>query len=399
MALTARPYIRDRFTWLAYFMLAYYAFLQASLGPLMPFLRAELSLSYTTGGLHFSAFALGMILSGLGGDLLAGRYGRRIVFWGGGMGMAVGAVGLALSRRPEMTIFSSFMMGCLGSLLLVMIQAALSDHHGPRRTIALTESNVAASISATVAPLSIGALQQAGLGWRAALFLAIFALGLIIWRFRGTVMPGIRQPGIENGSSSSALPSAYWAYWAVLFLGVSIEWSLVFWGADYLVGVIGLTKSAAAATMSIFFIAMVTGRFAGSRLTRRLPGDALLFMALSVAFVGFILFWLTRLIPLNMLALFTAGLGIANLYPLTLALATGVASDQADKASARVSMGAGLAIFSAPLTLGWLADQIGIQSAFGIVLFLFVVAALVTVIANRLATTGTSGEGVDFEDI
>ena len=48
-------FVRDRFTWLAYLMLGYYAYLQAANGPLMPFLRADLGINYTTGGLHFSA--------------------------------------------------------------------------------------------------------------------------------------------------------------------------------------------------------------------------------------------------------------------------------------------------------------------------------------------------------
>ena len=40
-------FTRDRFTWLAYLALAYFAYVQATLGPLMPFLRDELGMSYT----------------------------------------------------------------------------------------------------------------------------------------------------------------------------------------------------------------------------------------------------------------------------------------------------------------------------------------------------------------
>ena len=58
-------YTRDRYTWLAYFMLAFYAYVQAAMGPAMPFLQAELDLSYTVLAFHISAFALGMILTGL----------------------------------------------------------------------------------------------------------------------------------------------------------------------------------------------------------------------------------------------------------------------------------------------------------------------------------------------
>ena len=59
---THPPFLRDRFTWLAYLMLAYFAYLQAVLGPLVPFLRDELHLSYTVSGLHLSAFSIGMVL-------------------------------------------------------------------------------------------------------------------------------------------------------------------------------------------------------------------------------------------------------------------------------------------------------------------------------------------------
>jgi hypothetical protein len=45
-------FVRTRFTWLAYILLGYYAYLQASVGPLMPFLRSELHMSYTLEGLH-----------------------------------------------------------------------------------------------------------------------------------------------------------------------------------------------------------------------------------------------------------------------------------------------------------------------------------------------------------
>ncbi|MFN8531064.1 MAG: MFS transporter [Anaerolineae bacterium] len=94
----AQSFTRDRFTWLAYFLLAYFAVMQAALGPLMPFLRAELDLNYTTAALHVSAFALGMIVAGATGERLAHRMGRRRLFWLGGGGMALGALGLILAR-------------------------------------------------------------------------------------------------------------------------------------------------------------------------------------------------------------------------------------------------------------------------------------------------------------
>jgi len=59
---------RDQFTWLTYLMLGYYSYFINGLGPVMPFLRTELGMSYTLSSLHFSAFAVGILLAGLGSD-------------------------------------------------------------------------------------------------------------------------------------------------------------------------------------------------------------------------------------------------------------------------------------------------------------------------------------------
>jgi fucose permease len=175
----------------------------------------------------------------------------------------------------------------------------------------------------------------------------------------------------------------YWVYWLVIILGVSAEWGLVYWGADFMVHAIGLTPANAATAMTLFFMAMVIGRFAGSRLTRRVASGRLLLAAVAIALTGFLFFWLARLAALNLFGLFVAGLGVANLYPLTLAVATTVAADQADKASARISVGGGAAIFAAPLLLGWTADQLDIAQAYTIVAALLLVALVVTAAAYR----------------
>ena len=69
---------RTQATWLAYLLLSFYAFMAAMFGPLLPFLRAELNMSYTLGGLHLSALATGIILAGLSANRISGRRGRSL---------------------------------------------------------------------------------------------------------------------------------------------------------------------------------------------------------------------------------------------------------------------------------------------------------------------------------
>jgi fucose permease len=68
---------------------------------------------------------------------------------------------------------------------------------------------------------------------------------------------------------------------------------------------------------------------------------------------------------------------------LTLSMAVGVAADQSNSASARASLAVGTALLGIPLLLGWLSDRIGIQTAYGIVLVLGIVAFVVILFSRR----------------
>jgi fucose permease len=378
------PFVRDSFTWLAYGMLAYYAYLQAALGPLMPFLGAELNLNYTVRGYHLSGFAVGMILAGLMADRAARQFGRRAVFWGGGLGMALGALLLVVGRAVPVTVAGAFVMGLVGTYLLVMVQSTLSAHHGERRAIALTESNVVAVLCAALAPVLVGQGEQLGIGWRAAL-LAGAALWLVMFAVgRHIPIPG-RNDGDGHHQQTAPLPRLFWAYALVVFLAVSVEWSVIFWGADYLERVVGLERTTASTLMSVFLGAMFVGRALGSGLARRYDPGRLLIGAILVVMAGFPLFWLAQTPALNIIGLFIAGLGVANMFPLTLSVASGLAPAQADTLSARISLSSGLAILLMPQLLGSTADQIGIANAFAIVGGLIVAVFAVAYFANRAA--------------
>ena len=378
-------FTRDRFTWLAYCLLAYFAYLQAAPGPLMPFIRSELNLSYTAGALHLSAFALGMIGGGLSAPHLAARWGRRAVLWWGAAGIGLGALLFVAGRHPAVTIASTLLMGGAGTLLLVMIQATLSDRHGAQRATALTESNILAILCAGMLPLLVGLFEGTILGWRGAIYLGIAAallLALAHWR---TPIP-LRRPR-QPHEGSGRLPAIFWAYWTILLLSVAMEWSLIGWSADFLNTVVGVSLTNATMLVSVFFLGAVLGRIANSRWTRSLSLRRLLLAMLLVVAAGFPLLWLARWPVLNVLGLAVVGFGVGSLFPLGVSLALTVAADEADAASGYTSLGTGLAMLAAPFTLGWLADTYGLASAYGAVSILIGTAIVVTLLANRADRT------------
>lgn len=366
-ALDNLPFRRDALTWLMYGMLGVYNYLLSGLGPLMPSLRQELHLSYTVTSLHFSAWAVGMILAGLVGDRLVRTWGRRTVLWLGAAGLALGAVALTQARQPALTIGSVLLMSAIGSLVLVLIPAVLADQHGARRTLAIVEANILAAATGALAGVLIGLGQATPVGWRGP-WLAILLVPLALFvSYRAVSLPppvASRQP--DAPVRGARLPAAYWAYWVTVVLVVGVEFSLIFWGADFLTSA-GLDVSAAATTVSLFLWGMVAGRIVGRQVAQRLPAERLLPVALAVAAIGFCLYWLAPGLPLTVLGLFVAGLGVANLFPLGAALAMGAAPGLSNEAGARLSFASGAAILVAPLLLGALADAVGIALAYAIV--------------------------------
>jgi MFS family permease len=159
-----QPFRRSRHTWLLYLSFAIFGYVLNGLGPVTPFLKAELDLSYTVASLLFSAFAAGMILAGVGGHLLVARLGRKGVLWFGVFGMCASELGLIAGRSAWVAIGASFWMGAIGSLLASVVPPELSDEHGENRSIALSELNLIAAMASAAAPLLIGWFSYTLLG-------------------------------------------------------------------------------------------------------------------------------------------------------------------------------------------------------------------------------------------
>jgi fucose permease len=376
---------RNLFTWLAYLMLALYAYFINILGPITPFLKDELRLSYTVSSLHYTAFAVGILLVGFGGHAVIQRIGRWRALWLAAFGMSVCAVLLLLGRTAPLTIGASFGMGLIGSLILIIVPSALSDQHGESRAVALTEANVIASVLSTAAPLMVGWTAPLPGGWRLALGIAALAPFLMVLGFGRAKPPQAASPQVESASVRKALPALFWVYWVTIVLAVSVEFCIVSWSADYIEKSLHLPRVNAAQAVSLFLAAMIVGRMAASRLVQRFSVRSVVIASILVASLGFGMFWLTGAALPGLVGLFVTGLGVAGLYPLLLSLALGVAENNTTQASARATLASGTAILVLPLALGRLADLAGIQSAYGIVGLLLVSVFLIVLLAGRRA--------------
>lgn len=376
---------RNRFTWLAYLSLAVYGYFLNVLGPITPFLKDELSLTYTVSSFHFTAFAIGILLIGVAGHVLIQRIGQQQSLWLGLFGMSLSVLLLVTGRNPVITIGACFLMGWVGSLILAIVPAALSEQHGESKAVALSEANVISSLFAACAPLLVGWFADST-GWRWSLGL-IALVPLLMYMGLGRNSSQTISVDSRTAESSRSLPSLFWIYWIAIVLAVSVEFCMVFWSADYIEQVLGLIKADAARSVSVFLAAMIVGRAFGSRVVQRFSTRAVVLVAIVIATIGFLIFWMGTNLIFSLSGLFLVGLGVASLYPLILSLAISAAEGNTVQAGARATLASGTAILALPLILGRFADAVGIRAAYGVVLILLISLFLMVQLARKVSTT------------
>ena len=361
--LTEHRFVRDRTTLFLYAALGVFGALQVVPGLVAPALRDEFGYGYTLTSLHLSLFAVLGLLSGIAGPWLDRRLGRRTVLLLGVAGMSVAVAAVTVGQVAAATLAAVGVAGLLGTLIVLTVQAALADHHGDRRAVAFAESNVIASVGSTSAPLAVGAAAAALGSWRwGVLALAVGGVAVALCS-RGTRVPSMAEVVDADAVPGGRLPGAARTGVALLFTGVTLEWGVGYWGATYLREEVDLSRSTAVTAMTGFFAAMLVGRALGGWLVRTVDAARLVGAGQATVAAGLVLHAATTSAPVALAGLVLLGLGIAVLFPLSLALAVGAAPDRAALVSSRCIVAGSTAVLLGPLVVGQLADRVGLRPA------------------------------------
>ncbi|XYH97356.1 MFS transporter [Sorangium sp. So ce1128] len=357
------PFKRTTLVWTLYILCGLYTFVQTMIGPIIPYLRNEFSLDYTFAALHISAFAVGMIVSGLIAPRLLRFIGMMRALWLGMGGILVGLTGLVLAPHPIFSLGSIFFMSVTGTIAPTVIQAGLSHLFPVHRSKAMMEAGVVCSLTSAVAPFVIAVGGLYFLGWRSVW--PVFLVAVVVVAILG--LPSTKALAQDDAEAAAPpdghLPRAFWGTWFLIVLAISVEWCVSFWSAEHLKGLPERSLELAAAGAGVFQLASLAGRAITSRLAGRFQERGLLTVAMIFVLVGFPFYWLRLNAVLAFAGLVFCGLGASTFYPLTGSLCMGAAGGQISRASSYVVIGAGVAIFSAPLLLGWIADKLDLSTA------------------------------------
>jgi MFS family permease len=401
------PFHRNRFTWAAYGALLAFGFLNAVLGPILPYLRAVEGISYLVGALHQFAYAAGGAVAGL----LAHRdlLGRSATIRLGLTGAALAGLGLGFGDAVAITLPATLVMGFLNTAALIALWAALSDAHRRHRAVAMTEGEVAVSLGGIVVPLLIALLASTTLTWRFALVIGAAVVGVAVLGIGVVRVPeqdaslvgdpgpsgDVRDPAADEvdadrsaGAPADRAPRAaggrrFQPLLAVVFSIVALEFGLSFWLASYLNVSVGLEKGLAVALVAALYGANLAGRLLASRLARRVEAARLLALAMLTALIGLPILIASHATGPATLGFVITGMGIGALFPLTSSLHVGRSRRTADAALGQILVVAAFGQTFGPLAIAAIAQATSLRAGFLVLPALVLSAAAALVLAVR----------------
>jgi MFS family permease len=350
-------YRRNAFTWTAFGALFAFGYLNAVLGPALPYLRSVEGISYLVGALHQVAYAIG---AGIAGTLSARDhlpFGRRSVIAAGLAGAGLAALSVGYGNAAPITIAGALLMGMLGTLALIRVWAALADAHGPRRAVALSEGEVAVSLAGIATPLLIGALAGSVATWRLAFAIGTATIVLAVIGVLRADFPSPHPATRQQTRDSSLQPTL-----VIVFAIVALEFALSFWLASYLNDDVGLARQSSVVLVSVLYAANLTGRLLASRLARTHPPEHLLFAAIGCVLVGLPCLLLATSATAAVPGIFLTGTGIGALFPLTSSLHVQASGHTADSAVGEVLTVAAFGEMAGPLLAGAIAQASSLRA-------------------------------------
>jgi MFS family permease len=370
---------RGRLTWTVFAALAAFGVLNAGLGPALPYLRAAEHLSYVQGVLLQVAFAVGGGVAGLLTARAGPGWPRAIVIRGGLLAAALCWLLVGYGGTLPVRVAAAGLVSLFGSAAVVRMWAVLADVHGPRRTVALAEGEVAVSLGGIVSPLLIGLMVGSPLGWRGAFGVAAALTGLAVAltapvtvpqapRQRAALpaldqpapMPARRPVPAHRAGRTPGPPPALLIAAAV----VALEFGIAFWLASYLTDAVHVGLDAAVASVSGLYVASLAGRLLVGRLARRFATATLLAGALLLAIAGLATLIAAGSAVVAEIGVAVAGTGIGAMFPLVSSLHVAATVGVADTAVGEVFAAASVGQLLGPLLVAPLAQLAGFRIAF-----------------------------------
>ncbi|MEK3751091.1 MFS transporter [Paenibacillus sp. FSL E2-8871] len=367
------------------------------LGSILPVLLQHYDQNYSAGGqLIFSQFA-GFLAGVLVSPLLNRRFGKR-----GGIIIATALLltaEIAYAFLPPwewmyvIAVAAGFGFGMIEAVIGTIIIGAVTEG----TAIAMSRLEVLFGIGALVMPLIASPLIANG-AWRLAfLIVAGFSLlSLILWG-RGhfgnlQLILDERAPRKVSASAHSSQSSTQLPYkgkqWILLgifilffFLYVGTEMSLVNFMPAIFIAKLGMTESAAALTVTFFWLAMSTGRLFAGVIAEKISYRLYILSSCLLTLLLLALFPFTDNRLAAFIVIMLLGLFMSGIFSIALVFSSKMLPGAEESTPSIMIAAGGVGGALLPLFMGWSMDHLkvaqtaGLLAGFSAFLFLLSIAA------------------------
>ena len=335
--------------------------------PIMPFIAAELGLSYGEVGLIKTVFTGSSALLQLPAGLLAERWAEyALLAWGNGW-VAAGMLGIASASGLPLLLLAVLLGGLGGNVQHPLASSMVSRvYQTGRRATALGTLNFAGDLGKMATPALVG-LVAVAVGWRVTL-LGLGVFGLVFSVLIGFVRPWVgplphvgHEPGASHAGTS--VPEAFWVLLVVGMLDATTRGAALTF-LPFVLSANGFNAGQVSLVFGLVFAGGAAGKYLCGLLGDRF-GSFVVVVATELTTAGVLVALLQS--PLVL------ALGLAVVFGFALngtssvlyaAVAAFVPGARRGRAYGIYYTGAQLAAGLAPLAYGVLADQFGLNWTF-----------------------------------
>lgn len=251
--------------------------INGSYGAALEVLRTTFGVGDAQLGLLGTAQTVGGLIGNLASGMLESSLtaGQRLSV--GGLMFALGAICFALFTRFELALLALFVMGLGMGLFQINFSSLYSRGFGVRSGAVMTVMSTAFAVGSIAGPVMAAAL---GNDYR----LLPIAFGVISGVVALTLLPArdTTHSARSPGHQPVRLEGTAWLFGLMIFFYVLAEQSASFWGVAHLES-FGVAHEAAALVMSLFWAALLVGRFAGAALSLKFSSRTMMSASASGA--------------------------------------------------------------------------------------------------------------------
>jgi MFS transporter, FHS family, glucose/mannose:H+ symporter len=360
-----------------------------TLGAVLPTVIERFGIDKAQAGSLFLLMTFGILAGSLVFGPMVDHYGYKGMLLLATALIAMGLEGIAFAPSIPLLRVAIAVIGFGGGIVNGATNALVADISSEGKGASLNLLGVFFGIGAVGVPFALATMS--GSFSNATLIAAVGALVLIPFLFVAvTAFPAPKQPqGFPIAAAGRLTRDPLLLLIGVmLFLESGMEIMVGGWTSTFVNEQLAVEARAALVILSLYWMGMMLARLALGTIFRRVPPFRVLYICLSIGFIGAITLLMTSSVSVAALGVFMLGVGFAATFPTVLGF---VGERYAELSGTAFSFVIAMALCGGML-LPWLAGVLGagygMRGSFVIVpTALLLLAALLGILSSRLRPT------------